>query len=233
MAITKTMKAVRDFLDTDNELRISKSKRRDLWQANRFVGDLISENYKKIWTDEGMVCQARDKDTGNVKNMTFVYNASIDCPDYDFVEFAFDFGESSLDKGARSYVNAMNQVIEKIIFGQKDIGPFAPKGYDLDYDKEHLKEGEVLSSEETYWNYDVEFILGDFVLFKDSKKNYPMEATMRELSNNSGVKYDERKPLNKYVVMLPVAINYIKVQRENKVIDVNYEEVKVVEDGQE
>lgn len=216
-----SMQMVKSFLDSESILRITKSKQKNLWEMSSSVVDFVPDKYKPIWSDKGFSVQARDKDTGNVKNITFRYDERAN---FDFVEYGYSFESEELDKGAQSYIDTIGQVIEQVIFGQRDSGPYAPKHYDLDWEAEniHHEEGMDINPDirETYWDYDVEFVFGNFVLFKDTKKSYAMEAQMRAVKNGIDKKFDEKKPVSRYVVLLPVAVNYIKVDRPEVAVPV-------------
>ena len=58
---------------------------------------------------------------------------------------------------------------------------------------------------ETYFDYDVNYYIGDFVCLKDSKESYKVEAKL----SGKMASVNETKQVNRYMVMLPIQVEYV------------------------
>ena len=219
-----SMKYVKKFYKKHPEYHVATNDFSNLWATDSYVKSLVTNNFSMVWTDEGLKCQMKEKDTGQIKIISVKYNP--DCSDFDHVEVVhcFDIMDFS---GTTGYINAMTQIINNILWNNIDIRPGMPEHYDVDTEKEAYEEylknhpdAEPIESyfegaTDTYFDYDVNYTVGDFICFKDSKESYKLEW----MASNKEVKeileaHPEVNPI-RYIVALPVKIEYKLREADN------------------
>lgn len=228
---SKSMNFVRRKLKNNDELKITIHDFPELWETGEYIKTIFKDKYNAIWTDEGMVCELKDKDTGDIKTVTIKYDSKAN---YNLFEYNYSFGYKEDTKGTTSYVKNIMAVIEKILWGGIDINPMMPKHYDLDTEKEAYKNKIAYSTndcmtvdeyfkdiKETYFDYNINYYIGDFICFKDSKESYKLEASITGAIPD----LDDSKEVCRYVAMLPIQIEYVKKEENDKEDDKENESI--------
>ena len=222
------------------------SNSQDLFVAKDYVKKLVKEKYNIIWSDTGMTCELKDKDTGKTKTINIKYqNSDVK---YNTWVYTTSLGLTDSEKGTYNFIHNILDLVEKVLWDNIDICSLMPENYDIDYETEKYaeyyekykasgKEGfdklispteKYANCRETYFDYDVNYIIGDFICQKDTKPEYNLEATATgeldttdENGNKVGI---GDKSVSRFFTALPVRIEYV-----NRLLQ-SVEFTKVVED---
>ena len=216
--MNKSLVYIKRKLKRTPDLGVSQSDFPRFFVTGDYVKNGFRDKRGDIWNEEkGMELELRDKDTGNVRLVTIYYKPDAD---FNLLEVDKEFGYEDDPRGGDNYTRAFAVLVERILWGGIDICPLMPDDYDLDTDKanykkylETLPDGEPFISveekfkdvHETYFDYDVNYYIGDFVCFKDSKESYKLEAKL----SGKMASVNETKQVNRYLVMLPIQVEYV------------------------
>lgn len=201
----------------------------DLFVAKDYVKKLFEEKYNAIWSEEGMTCELKDKDTGKTKTINIKYNNNVR---YNTWVYTTSLGLAESEKGTYNFIQNITNLVEKVLWDNIDICNLMPENYDIDYETEKYteyyekyktsgKEGfeklippieKYIDCRETYFDYDVNYTIGDFICFKNTKPEYNIEAVATgELDtkdeNGNTISIGD-KSVSRYFTALPVCIEY-------------------------
>ena len=221
-------KLKQNYKSKTNSLEIPGNSQ-DLFVAKDYVKKLFEEKYNTIWTDEGMTCELKDKDTGKTKTINIKYNNDVK---YNTWVYTTSLGLAESEKGTYNFVRNITNLVEKVLWDSVDVCELMPINYDIEFEKEKYteyynkykesgKEGfeNLISPDdrfanviETYFDYDVNYTIGDFICFKDTKPEYNIEAVATgelDTKDDKGNKVSiGDKPVSRYFTALPVCIEY-------------------------
>lgn len=218
--MSKSLNFIKDSLN-NHDLKIDRSEYEKLQETGKEVVDLFDNAYKRIWENEGLDCLMTDKDSGRNKRIQIFYNPDAN---FDFFEYELEFvtTEENLDFKAH-YATLMNKLIEQILWGNVDKRATMPYMYDLEAEKERQKNsGLILPNDvkDCYWNYNLEYTIGNFICYNDVKQEYRLRKAMCDIAKKDiesplpvgaqrTMEADDKVP-TRFVVMLPIKLKYVK-----------------------
>ena len=158
----------------------------NIYQVNTKIQELFNDTYKKIYSENGLVCQPKDIETGVTKRVFIHYD-----PKVDFNIYQTKAGICTTDD--IYFIPLMTSIFSDIMYSNINDYSKMPDDYDND-------------DSNVYWDYDIECIIGDFVLYREENPNYRFLERLEVVEGDSGGVAN-----NRIVVLLPMIINYLPV----------------------
>ena len=151
------------------EIQVKVDKVSDFRETGEYVSKFFQDAYTKIWkNDNGLMCQAKNSDTNTTKKLTIKYDPKADFKCY-VVATGYDIEDEK--HPTLGYMKLMGQIISDIVWCKV-------------YDKKIVGDHYLDDDNEDFWNYDENYSIGDFVLYKDSKDEYIGKPLMIEEIND-------------------------------------------------
>ena len=155
-------------------------------QVNADIQEVFDEAYRKIWSEDGLICQPTDTDTGASKKVWIHYD-----PNADFNIHLTKAGIATVDD--IYYIPLMATTFGDIMYSNINDYTKMPEGYD-DEDSP------------VYWEYDIDCVVGDFVFYREENPGYRLLERLPVMEGDTGGLAD-----NRLVTILPMVINYLPV----------------------
>lgn len=169
----------------------------NLHQTTSEIKNAFNSTFQKVWEEDGIgiTLQQKDLDTQEYKDITIKYNPSAEFDSY--------YVKSGIcSKNEKYLISLMGQTLSEIMYANVDDYSKMPKGY-------IQQEGEEIS--DTYFDYNVEYTIGDFVTYREEHWIYRFMESMEKLEDDNSTK-DEMN--NRIVVIIPFTMKYIPKDRK-------------------